>query len=423
MRNWLIGISVLVVQGSITFPLQAQSWSTDRIRPALWEIVSLDATGETGWPYGEEDIAGDGFDQFNSEEASVDLRSVYADADADRFWLRAYIALDSSPPESTVAFLFIDTDARKNTGGTAEATEIWADFDDDPTDGGYERVIGFRGDGTLVGVWRWNSQNSNWTTQPNQTDEVNIEVGVDRDPILIAGMRHGYLQVDVDHEITNLTASCNASIFVRLWDNDTKNNSFGDDDSNVSACRVVIGTNGYPEVLDTEGCTSDTDCPAIGICRNGHCYFAYSCSADADCRSGETCIDGTCVQVVDTRCQDNADCDGLICDSGSCVPCSDSGEHACDDGSFCTPNGSCIVVRDSGNDGGTTGGFGGSGINSDAGDTESQGPDVKGGAFHCGVALRPNGCVSLPKSSAAGWILFLLMSCVFLSTRRHSRQS
>jgi len=423
MRNWLIAISVLIVQGSMTLPLQAQSWSIDRNRPALWEIVSLDATGETGWPYGEEDVADDGFDQFNTEEAGVDLRSVYADADADRFWMRAYVALDSTPPASTVAFLFIDTDARETTGGTAAATEIWADFDDDPTDGGYERAIGFSGDGTLVGVWRWNVQNSNWTTQPNQADEVNVEVGIDRDPILIAGARHGYLQVDVDHEITQLTASCDASLFVRLWNDDTPDNSFGDDEPDASACRVAIGTNGDPEVLDTTGCTSDDDCPAVGICYNGRCYFTYSCTADADCRSGEACVDGACVQVVDTRCQDNADCDGLICDSGTCVPCSDSGEHACDDGSLCTPGGSCVVVQDNGNDGDSTGGSGGSGSASGSGGTESPGPDVKGGAFHCGVASRPNGCVASPKRGATRWILFLLMSFVFLSTRRHVRQS
>ncbi len=423
MRSWLIFVSILILQGSITSSLQAQTWSDNRNRPALWQIISVDATGETGWPYGEEDVAGDGSGQFSTEEASVDLRSVYATADGDRLWLRAYVSLESSPPASAMAFVFIDADGSQTTGGTAAATEIWPDFDEDPTDGGFERAIGIRGDGTLIGVWRFNEQNANWTTQPDQAGDVNVEVGVDRDPVLIAAERHGYFQVDAAHQITGLTATCDGSILLRLWNDDPPDNGFGDDDSAVAACRVATGANGDPAVLVSAGCTSDAECPADGICYEGTCYFAYSCSTDADCRSGETCSNGVCVRVVDAECQDNADCDGLVCDSGVCVACSDSGARACDSGYFCAPNGSCIAIRDTGTDGGVVAGSGGSvspgardsgtedGLTAGSGGSDSPGPDVQGGAFHCGVATGG--------TEASGAAFLLLICFLVLSTRRH----
>src|SRR5687767_8607530 len=77
----------------------AQSWSAPRGRPVLWQISSVDASGEQGWPYGREDVAGDGLDSFESDEAATDLRTVYADADADELWIRAYVAATGAPPE------------------------------------------------------------------------------------------------------------------------------------------------------------------------------------------------------------------------------------------------------------------------------------------------------------------------------------
>ena len=49
----------------------AQSWSNARPRPALFQIVAIDRTGELGFPYEREDIAGDGLGTFAADEAAT----------------------------------------------------------------------------------------------------------------------------------------------------------------------------------------------------------------------------------------------------------------------------------------------------------------------------------------------------------------
>src|SRR4051812_39304237 len=139
----IVGVSIGVSAAS------AQSWSNPRGRPPLWQIIAVDSSGETGWPYGAEDIAGDGAGKLDSDEASADLRSVYADADKDRVWLRSYVAATGTLSADLVMFFFIDADERSDTGGGADAIDLRPEFKRDPSAGGYERAIGVGADGKL----------------------------------------------------------------------------------------------------------------------------------------------------------------------------------------------------------------------------------------------------------------------------------
>src|SRR5687768_4224734 len=162
MRGVVVVIAFLI--GTIDANgASAQTWSAPRGRPALWQIASVDATGEPSWPYGDEDIAGDGAGTFEDDEAGADLRTLYADSDADRLWLRAYVTSDSAPSENVVAYFFLDTDARNATGGDAASAVAWPELEADPSMGGYERVIVADGTGELIGAWQWLAQTNEWS--------------------------------------------------------------------------------------------------------------------------------------------------------------------------------------------------------------------------------------------------------------------
>ena len=275
-----------------TTSVSAQSWTAARTRPPLWQINSVDASGEPGWPYGSEDIAGDGTGTFPDDEAGADLRTAYADADADRLWLRAYVSGDAAPAMQLVAFFFLDIDGRDDTGGDAAGMPFWRDWDADPSAGGYERAVGVRGNGTLIGAYGW--MNDGWIPLPAPEDTVVVEVGSDRDPILFGTVEHGYVQVMLDHSGFGLDASCDGDVYVRLWHDGTGQRSFGDDDDAEAACRAPTDRYGDPNVLRRGTCNDDDDCPADGTCEDGVCMFEYACSRDGECRGGERCTSGAC---------------------------------------------------------------------------------------------------------------------------------
>jgi hypothetical protein len=377
----------------------AQTWSAQRSRPALWQIISVDATGEPGWPYGDEDIARDGAATFLADEARTDLRTTYADADANRLWLRGYVSADEMGPD-LVAFFFVDADLNKNSGGPAVSDVIWPQFANDPSPGGYEYAIGVRGDGSLLGHYRWNASKKVFEAQMVKSNTIASEAGRDRDPILIGRPSHGYVQLALDHALSGLDQNCRARIFVRLW-NDVPSRSFGDDDLGPAACRPEENADGDPEVLQPDHCASDADCPAGGRCLDDVCLFAYSCD---DCREGEVCQGGKCVRTVDTSCTEDADCDGLVCESGACVSCSETGARACESGRLCSPDGSCVTPAE------TTG---------DSGDQNSDDGGVRGGAFHCSTAPGPAMLASLP---SVGWLLALAWLPARMAARRRRRR-
>lgn len=350
----------------------AQSWSASRTRPLLRQLVSVDGTGESVWPYGGEDLAGDGLQNFADDEAGTDLRTVYADADDRRVWLRAYLAGDESPTAGLTVYFFADTDDRDQTGGPAFGAPLSPGFTMDPTPGGYERAVGVRGDGTLLGVWNWESKSDSWKALNPRKDEVIVELGRDEDPIRIGLRAHGYVQVDLVHELSGLDASCTGNLFVRTWQDAAPARTFGDDDREAFACRPTTDAYGDPSVIRSVECKSDQDCTNDGRCRDEVCLFAAACEGNLDCRSDERCEGGSCIKVVETTCTDSSSCRGLICESGACVACAETGARACANGFDCSPDGRCVDANDFVPGSVSDGGVG----TADAG-------VVRGGAFHC----------------------------------------
>jgi hypothetical protein len=377
----------------------AQTWSSQRDRPALWQIVSVDASSEPGWPYGDEDIAKDGQATFLTDEARTDLRTTYADADANRLWLRSYVAADEMGPD-LVAFFFVDADLNTSTGGPAISDVVWPEFETDPTPGGYEYAVGVRGDGSLLGHYRWNASQKLFEAPMVEPNTIAAEAGRDRDPILIGPPNHGYVQLALDHALSELDQNCRARIFVRLW-NDVPSRAFGDDDVGPAACRPEQNAHGDPELLQPDPCTGDADCPADGRCLEGVCLFAYSCD---DCRAEEVCEAAKCVREVDASCEQDADCDGLVCESGDCLSCTESGARACESGRICSPDGSCVTPAE---------------ITGDAGDESSDDGGVRGGAFHCSTAAGPAMLASLP---SLAWLLALVWLPARAAARRKRRR-
>lgn len=374
-----------------------QTWSLERQRPSLFEIVSIDESAQPAWPFGDEDI----------DVPAIDLRSVYADARSSKLWLRAYVAATNAPAMTTVAFFFIDTDARTNTGGAARGDVLWPAFTEDETPGGYERAVGVRGDGTLLGVYFWEDGPDRWTKQPETPVRVEVEVGVARDPLRMLGDDHGYLQVELDLPTFQLDEACDGTIYVRTW-NDVMGAARGGDEAEPAACRARLNAFGDPEPLQSARCSDDDACPARGECRDGTCVFAYECSQNAECRSDERCTSSVCVKVVDRSCDATSDCDGLVCVADRCESCSDSGARACADGLVCTPSGACIRPADA------NGGSGGSGGRDGSGGSEgAAGARVQGGAFTCSAG---------PHSGAAGVTAFSIFALWAAATYARMRR-
>jgi len=357
----------------VSAPAGAQTWTPGQTTPQLRDIVTVDATGEDGWPYGSEDVAGDGANTFDVDEQRIDARTVYADATDQRTWVRTYLSATAAEVADTTAmYVFVDADDNPGTGSGADATDIDAEFTADPTSGGYDIAVGVLGDGTVVGFWTWTQMQGRWNRQNPAAADVSVERGLDLDPIRIGADTRSYLQVDVDHVLSGLDTNCNARIFVRLTDA-----TLGYGDINAGGARqcVFVDSNndGDPDFLDapTTGCTSDADCPGDGVCLNdGTCVITYDCIDDTDCRADETCTNNTCVATSTGQCDSNADCDGLVCQASQCVPCGADSECASDE--VCAPNGTCVTA-------------------SQPTDTQQQGDlvdEVQGGACTCRVGTR-----------------------------------
>ncbi len=262
----------------------AQDWSGGRQTPALRELVLLDPTGEGLWPFGAEDVAGDGLGTFEPAEASVDIRSLYAAADGQRSWARLHVASGGEPGAQMVAFLFIDVDDDPASGGGADSTDLHARFVDDPTGGGYEIAVGMRGDGTLIDAWRW--AGAAWAPIQRADRDVRVSVGVDLDPLRLGADDHGYLQAEIAHGLSGLDASCAAVLFVRTW-NDAPGEDYGDlDVGERSRCVAADGDgDGAPDIVEGYDCDGDEDCARNGTCVDGACVAGGGGDGDADADS------------------------------------------------------------------------------------------------------------------------------------------
>ena len=372
----------------------AQTWTGSRSTPTLNEIVAIDATGESPWPYGSEDVAGDGA-TFMQQEQSIDIRTAYATADNALFWSRVYVSDENAAGGNVTVFVFIDNDRNNSTGGGADATEVNSLFTTDPTNGGFEYVIEVGGNAMLQNIWEWTENMSEFQPINLMPMDGTAEADRDRDPIDIGLSSHGYIQASVDLDVLGLTSACNADLFFRS----VIDAGQGEGDLDIGLLAPCVPTDAdnddVPDILDPPGgCTTDDECPGGGVCVDGDCYIPGQCFDDTDCDSDETCnADGICVPVGGGMCSDDPDCDDLICDNGTCGPC--SGDE-CGPGRICAPDGRCI----DGTAGG--GGAGGGGLDLQPGD------NVQGGAFTCAVGGGDDRMV----------LLALLASLALLGCRR-----
>jgi MYXO-CTERM domain-containing protein len=342
--------------------------------PLVEELVAVDGTGETNWPYGSEDLAGDGA-TFQQQERSVDIRTAYAATDAQRLWVRAYVADTASAGGNIEAYIFIDADDNSGTGGDAIATAISGQLSSDPSPGGYEYLIGIQGNSTVIGLWQWDG--ASWSEVVTTDAQISAEAGTDLDPIRLVTDEHGYLQVSVDLDLVGLTEACNANLFVRSV-NDVLSASDVDVGSAGSCIPADSDSDGIPDIISRTGCDSDADCPGGGRCIDRACVYTEQCNTDTDCDTGEVCTDNLCVAGGGQNCSSNADCtNDLACVNSTCRACTSDAQ--CGSGRACAPDGRCVVGTPTGTDG-------------DDGDTEGNGEvdpeageEAQGGACACSV--------------------------------------
>jgi Cys-rich repeat protein len=381
---------------ALTGHAQAQTWALGRQGPGLRELFAIDRTGESSWLYGQEDLAGDGLATFRQQEQSIDIRTAYAASDDGAFFFRVYVS-DTAPAGGNVsAYIFIDSDQNRATGGTAAASAIDARFTSDSSGGGYEFVLGVRGNQSVIGLWQWQQAQGAWTTLQTPPNRAAAEAGSFLDPIRINGDTHGYLQGRVALGEVNLTAACLANLFVRTT-NETAALGAGDlEVGQVGTCAPADGNgNGVPDVVEPPpGCTSNAQCPNGGVCVNGRCILAPACLSDADCSATERCDNGRCVaRPTNTPCASNAECNGLVCLNGMCGPCTAGGQ--CESGLVCGPDGRCT-------DGSGAGG---------SGPTLAPGEEVRGGACAC----------SIPGSGSRSALLGAVLPLLVFVRRRFRR--
>lgn len=391
-----VGAALAVVLGPTSSA--AQTWTGGRKTPVLDEIVAVDKTGEPRWPFGSEDVAGDG-ERFERPERSIDFRTAYAVADAGRLWVRAYVSETASISDAVALYVFIDADRNRGTGGTARAPEIDPNFTNDDSPGGYEYVLGVKGDGTLVGVWAFRASGGyERITVPEA--QIATEAGTDVDPLLINEAVRGYAQGAIDLQVVGVSTACAANLYFRSVSN-TAELGPGDLDIGIAAPCVPhdADSDRVPDVIvPPSGCRWDADCAGRGVCVDGDCVLPVSCVEDTDCYPDEECSpDWRCVPVPSGSCTTNAQCGDLVCVGGQCGPCTLGGTE-CGPDARCAPTGVCVA-------GAASGGTGSSGAGGPAEPSLLPGDRVQGGACACAAGPAPYGGGALSLLAAGGLAL------------------
>jgi hypothetical protein len=384
----MVGAATFALVTSTALAASAATWANNQTTPPLAQIFVIDATGETGWPYGAEDVGGDGLPAFGMPEQMIDVRTAYAATDAAKFWARVYFSAPNAVAAVKV-YVFIDADRNPATGGRASAAEINPAFTTDPSAGGYEFVLVTGGDQATSELWEYRAPQMMFAqASPASANTITAESGQDTDPILINGAQHGYLQANVNLTAVGLTAACDANLFVR-----SVAAMGGDLEAGQAASCVAPDANGdrVPDlVVVPAGCTTNAQCPGGGTCATGMCTAPTTCTSDAQCAPTEQCVAGRCVARPGGTCTSSAQCGDLVCTNGQCVACASNAE--CGTGRSCSSTGRCIVAL---------------------------APDekVEGGAFNCAV--------SPPASSAPSGCMFALTlaPAAALALRRRRRST
>ncbi len=248
----------------------ASTWARHAKTPALRELVAVDQTGEPVWPFGREDVAGDGLNTFLAAEQAVDVRSAYVAAHRQRLWVRVYVSGEQAADDLKV-YAFIDIDRNAASGGSARAAEIDPALDADRSAGGYEVALAIREGPGLTSVWRWSDAKRVFEelTELEPLD-VLTEAGSDVDPLGLGRAQTGYLQTTLSLEPLALSVGCDVSFLFRSA------GATGLADRDVGAagpCRAGdANENGVSDLAEIDAaCMSDDECPADGSCEDGRC--------------------------------------------------------------------------------------------------------------------------------------------------------
>jgi hypothetical protein len=320
----------------------AQTWAGNRQRPSLRDIVTVDRTGEVAWVWGREDVAGDGLSRFTDAEQAIDARSVYLRSDAGRLWWRTYVSAATRPGSGFTAYLFVDADLDATTGRTAAAPEIDAAFVEDPSGGGYEYVVGVRGDGQQAQLWGLDALGTAFARVATPAADLDGEANAALDPLRVGQNEHGYVQASLLETLVGITAQCQARFYIRAT-NQTQGLGDGDLDVGESVRCVATDTNQnqVPDPIEPDAeCLTDAECPSRGLCWNRRCWIAPVCNDDADCAATDRCENGSCVVRDEGTCRTSGECSSQLCVRGQCVSC--TSDDACGAGRVCGPDGRCV---------------------------------------------------------------------------------
>jgi hypothetical protein len=385
---------------AVASPAGAATWAGGGMTPTLRQVVATDATGEPKWPFGQEDVAGDGAGTFGRAEQAADVRTGYAAADGAKLWLRAYVSDADAVAGDLTLFAFVDRDRNAATGGPAAAPEIDPRLTAVASPGGFDRVVGVRGDGTFVDLWAWSAERAAYEPVPGARGRGAGEAGRDVDPIRIGADVHGYVQASVELAAVEVGAACEANVFFRTVNGAAAPGRPGDLDVGAFGPCVPADADGdkVPDVAVPGGCADDDQCPNGGACEGGKCLVAAPCVTTNDCPSGRECTaDGRCVARGGGACTTNEQCGGRVCKAGACAACAPGGDE-CGAGRRCNADGTC-------------GGADGPGA-------PSLGPGgrVEGGAFNCGGARGGAG------AAGAGGVLAGLWAAAAAARGRGSRR-
>lgn len=373
---------LVLVAPSVT---QAQEWIPPRQIPSPWELIALDRTGEPDWPWGAEDVGGDGVGQFSTEEQGLDVRTAYAGVGDTRFWVRVYLSTTAAPPTTTSIYVFLDTDRSASTGGSAQAPTIDAALTSDPSGGGYERVIRLRGS-EGPSAWQWNDASRAYVDLALTPARAKGTAGEALDPLRWGTARHGYLQGAIDLDAINVNSTCSVRVLVRSVTT-VAELAPGDLDVGVASTCVPADQNAdhVPDLLVPPQCTRDQDCPLNGICVRSRCVLPGSCVTSQDCAAEDECTsDGLCVARGGDSCTNREACGDLVCQGARCVAC--TSDSACGQNARCGPDGRCVEASG----GGTGTPSGSTGDGGPGGLTLNEGDRVRGGALTCGISSTRN---------------------------------